>query len=172
VAGAVEGRAVSGVWRVTAEEAHALAEAAFAIHDALFDRDEVRYDPGRGLLVIPFQQEGWPSGPAPQQELVRATWRFRDYRIALFHGELRVHHVLSLPERAGDWGDNGRLDALAVDTARREVRIEAAGAFLAVPVARLEVEVEVSGDVAGHLRRRIGRFTGFQSDAPYSSSRS
>ena len=40
--------------------------------------------PGRRLLVIPFQQEGWPSGPAPEQELVRATWRFRDYRVALF----------------------------------------------------------------------------------------
>jgi hypothetical protein len=132
----------------------------------LFDRVEVRYDPGRGLLIIPFRQEGWPSGPPPEQELVRESWRIREYRVALFRGELRIHDVISQPERGDDWGELGRLSTLAFDAERSELRVEA-GDVLRVPVARLDVEVEVAPEIAGYLRRRVGKRTGTESDRPW-----
>jgi hypothetical protein len=154
------------VWRVTATDVQTLAEASFAIHDALFDRDEVRYDPGRALLVIPFRQEGWPSGPAPERELVRESWRIREYRVALYRGELRIRQVISQPEHGDGWGDPGQLNRLEFDSARSELCVEA-GDILRVPVTRLDVEVEITPDIAGYLRRRVGKLTGTESDRPW-----
>ena len=153
------------VWRLTAEDVQGLREVSGAIHDAHFDPDDLRFVSSDATLVVPLLQEGWPSGPTPSRELVSESWRVREYRVALFHGELRVRHVLSMPQR-GDWGEQGMLDALAVDSAKREVRLEAGG-FLHVPVSRLEIEVEISDSVSGYVRRRVGKFTGIATDTPW-----
>lgn len=150
------------VWSLSAQDEKALRELSGAAHDAYFDPRDGRRD--ATTFVLPFQQEGWHGGPAPDGVLVAESWRVREYRVAFFHGELIVHHVNAV-RGADDWGDAGTLLGVGYDRDASEVEI-CAGEPLRLAVERLAVEVRIYEDVAGHVRRRVGKYTRVVTDFP------
>lgn len=129
------------------------------IHDAWFDADTVVYHERARTLVVPFAQEVWPSLRVP----VRRTWWSTEYRVAFMRGTLAIHDVerVEIPE---GWGDAGMLVGAGFDAGRRQVELWAFADPLRATVGALRVEAVLTDEVAGHVRRRVGRGFGIQAD--------
>ena len=73
-------------------------------------------------------------------------------------------------EPAEDWDNELMLYSLEFDTRAKQVHV-CTTERLRVTVEALEVHVEISDAPGGHVRRRVGRFTGVESDKWLDQSR-
>lgn len=152
------------VWSLLAEDERSLRDASGAVHDAYFDSAAMKHSADERIVTIPFQQEGWRDGPRADRSLVAETWRFREYRVAFFHGTLTVRHVRTVAQPEG-WDHSGMLLGMHFKSAASEVRVCAVDC-LRLTVDALDVEVVISENLAGYVRRRSGKWTRVESDTP------
>lgn len=120
------------------------------------------HDEARQTVVVPFRQELWDDGA--RMELVRRTWRYTEYRVAFMHGTLTIGHVEAI-RADDDWDWAEMLFDVDYDKAMREIVLSGT-ARLRMRVSEIDVEAVVGDEVAGHVRRRIGRFLGSGTDVP------
>jgi hypothetical protein len=154
---------VRSVQTFAARSPEELQEIAGVTHDARFNgREAVVFDEGAAQLTISFEQEGgaWCGGPEP--ELVRETWRYREYRVPLLRGRLIIRRVLAV-RNLDEWGDMEMLVGIDYNRRHGEVRVYADGA-LRVQVSAVDVVATITDEVAGALRRRNRKLTRVQSD--------
>jgi hypothetical protein len=149
------------MWSLTAQDEGSLEQVSGAVHDAYID-GPVEHDPAAGVVTLPLLQEGWSDGPPAEQLPTRETWRFREYRVTFFRGALVVRRVLAV-HGAEAWTDGPMIESVAFDPRRSVVRVRGAE-DLQLTVDALAVEVQVSREAGGHVRRRIGKLTGAESD--------
>lgn len=64
----------------------------------------------------------------------------------------------------GDWTDEPMIYGVDFDASAHQVRIRSPFECIRLTVDALDVELEVSREPGGHLRRRVGKFTGIGSD--------
>ena len=150
------------MWSRLAEDERSLREISGAVHDAYFDSAAIEHSAEEGTVTIPFHQEGWSDGPGADSRLVAETWRFREYRVAFFHGTLTVRHVRTVAQPEG-WDHSGMLLGVHFKSAASEVRVCAVDC-LRLTVDALHVAVAISENVAGYVRRRSGKWTRVESD--------
>ncbi len=156
------GSSVRPMWSLLAEDERSLREISGAVHDAYFGSPAMKHSADERTVTTPFQQEGWPDGPRADLRLVAESWRFREYRVAFFHGTLTVRHVRTVAQPNG-WDDSGMLLGVHFENAASEVRVCALDC-LRLTVDALQVEVAISDNVAGYVRRRSGKWTRVESD--------
>lgn len=149
------------MWSLRARDVSGLKGISSAVHDAYLV-DGYNYDREAQVVIVPLLQEGWPDGAAPDSVLTRNTWRYREYLVTFFRGQLVVRQVEAV-NADEDWADGPMLLGVDFDARTRQVSVVASDP-LRLTVRALDVEVEVSSDPGGQVRRRIGRFTGIQSD--------
>ncbi len=147
-----------------ADSTRALEEIGALIHDAWFDIDDVRHDQEQHALIVPFAQQ-WDEDDAPTPELIKRTWRYREERVPLMRGTLRIEAVVSV-EVDRDAGDAGMLVGLRYDERERKVTMEGISGDLHARVERLEVTAELVKEVAMYVRRRQGLLG--ESEEPWS----
>ncbi len=111
---------------------------------------------------MPFKQETRAWGEQSELELLRETWRYSEYRVALRLGTLKIRHVEGV-HADESWGEMNMLEGLEYDESKREVTLVSFG-VLRVLVARLAVQAEVTPTVGGYVRRRIGKRLRWASD--------
>lgn len=149
------------MWSLSARDHASVQELSGAVHDAYID-GELDYDRTAAVVVIPLLQEGWPEGPPGERVATRETWRYREYRVTFFRGRLIVRRVRAV-DAPDDWPDAPMIEAVAFDAAAQQLRVRA-DEWLRLTVDALDVELELSPTPGGHVRRRVGRFTGIESD--------
>src|SRR4051812_36380627 len=149
------------MWTLTAHDESSLRAISGAVHDAYIDGD-VEFDRRAGVVVVPIAQEGWAQGPPGEQQLVRETWRFREHRVTFFRGWLTIRRVLELHE-PDDW-DGPMIEGVTFQPASHEIHVVYADEPLRAKVEAADVTLEISTEVIGHVRRRIGKLIGVESD--------
>jgi hypothetical protein len=147
------------VWSLSARDDASLRAISGAVHDA-YIHGSVEHDQAAGVVVVPFLQEGWPEGPPGERVPTRETWRYREYRVTFFQGRLVVRRVQALDEPDA-WTDEPMIYGVDFDAKAGQVRV-CSSECLRLTVDALDVEVEVSPEPGGHVRRRVGKFTGIE----------
>jgi transposase InsO family protein len=148
-------------WRRWAGDEASLRRVSDAVHDAYID-GLIEHDRAAGVVAVPFLQEGFAEGPPREQVRTGETWRYREYRVTFFRGRLVIRRVRAVQEPDG-WDDELMIYSAEFDPQMNQVRV-CSGECLRVTVDALDVHVEVSGEPGGHVRRRVGKFTGIVSD--------
>jgi hypothetical protein len=151
------------MWSLSAQDETSLEEISGAVHDAYVD-GSVEHDRAAGVVVIPILQEGWPEGPPGECVPTHDTWRYREYRVTLFRGRLIVRRVQAVHE-SDDWTYAPMIEDVGFDAQAHEVRVQSSSGCLRLTVAALDAEVELSHEPGGHVRRRVGRLTGIESES-------
>jgi hypothetical protein len=149
------------VWSLTARDEASLAQISGAVDDAYID-GPVEYDQAAGVVTLPLLQEGWPDGPPADCLPTRETWRYREYRVTFFRARLVVRRVQAL-QGADAWTDGPMIDSVTFDARRSVIWVRGSDDLL-LTVGALDVEVVISREPGGHVRRRVGKLTGAESD--------
>ena len=149
------------MWSLSARDEESLGEISGALHDAYIG-GPIEHDRAAGVVVVPFLQEGWPEGPPGERVRKRETWRYREDRVTFFRGQLIVRQVRAVHVPDG-WIDEPTIESVGVDPHGSEVRVRASQC-LRLTVDALDIEVWISREPGGHVRRRVGKFTGIESD--------
>jgi hypothetical protein len=165
---------MSIVKRLRATTPEELEEVAGCVHDAYFEHEQVVFDEAACTVTVPFVQEGgeWlelPHASLPEPEVLRKTWRYKEYRVPFLRCEVVVHSARSVHLGPKDtFPDPGMLDYIEYDSAGAQVLIRAVtGPEISVQVDSLQLEMVITDAVALNVRRRRG-WVGV-SDTPYAS---
>jgi len=153
------------VRRYVARAPEELPEVSGVLHDAYVDPEALTHHEDRGEVQLPFAQEAGWMRDLPQKELVRQTWRVREYRVPILKGLLTIRHVLDLEAPEG-WGDMSMLLGLDHDAARGQLVLHAGLDPVRLTVERVDVTAEVTDERAFYVRRRVGRLTRVEGDEP------
>jgi hypothetical protein len=151
------------MWSLSARDEVSLRDVSGAVHDAYVD-GPIEVDDVAGVVVVPFLQEGFDAGPPSEEILTGQTWRYREYRVSFFRGRLLVRRVREVHETDHDFSEALMIVSVDFVEQANEVHVCGTTESLGLVVDGLDVLVELSSDLAGHVRRRVGRLTGIVSD--------
>ena len=149
------------MWSLRARDQRSLRDVSGAVHDA-YIAGPIEHDAAAGIVTVPFLQEGWAGGPAPEVQHERETWRYRESQVTFFRGRLVIRgvRVMHAPEEWLDWPEINSVDFVP---GVNELRVWSDDP-LRLRVDAVDVEVVITREPGLHVRRRAGKLLGIVSN--------